>query len=351
MSAEAVNSSLPLGLQVMSKAADLNIPFQVMLELTYRCNLRCAHCYVDMDEPDELSLEEWKGVLDQLEDAGAVHLSFTGGEIMVRRDLFDILAYARQTGFIIHLLTNCTMVTPEVAQAFTELKVHEIQTSLYGATADTHESVTKIPGSFKKTLEGIEALVAVGFVPRVQTTVMEVNAAEVPQIKSLVEELGGLPRISVGLIGPSKTGADFPFQTEPKIEHLLDRDVLPCIAREITIQKGLLHLTCKVGRGNCAISPHGDVTPCVTFPLKLGNLRESSFNTIWRLEPCAELRYLRSMGRADLYACNSCELAEYCVRCTGFIYSETGQMNGPSPAICRQAQLRWRLTQAAEVIE
>jgi radical SAM protein with 4Fe4S-binding SPASM domain len=85
------------------------------------------------------------------------------------------------------------------------------------------------------------------------------------------------------------------------------------------------------------------------FPLKLGNLRESSFESLWRLEPRAELRYLRSMGRENLYACQACELSSYCVRCTGSAYIETGRIEGPVPSACRQAKMRWRLNHIGEV--
>ena len=84
-------------------------------------------------------------------------------------------------------------------------------------------------------------------------------------------------------------------------------------------------------------------------PLKLGNLKQSSFDMIWRLEPSAELRYLRSMGRSDLYACNQCHLAAYCQRCTGIVYVESCRPDGPSSGACRQAQTRWRLDHATEV--
>ena len=106
---------------------------------------------------------------------------------------------------------------------------------------------------------------------------------------------------------------------------------------------------CKAGKAMCSISPNGTVSPCPVFPLKLGNLRQSNFETFWRLGPGAELRYLRSMRRTDLYACHQCEFEAYCRRCTGIAYLESGHCNGPCPNACRQAQMRRRLNQAAEV--
>jgi radical SAM protein with 4Fe4S-binding SPASM domain len=322
----------------MAKCSQLNIPLHVALELTYRCNLGCTHCYVDLDEPDELTFEEWKEVLSQLKAAGTVYLLLTGGEIMSRTDFLDIATYARNHGFFVGILTNCTLVTPAIAKAIAELRPFSLGTSLYGARAANHELVTQVPGSFQKTLEGIRLLVDAGLVPTVQTIVLNTNAAELTQIRELVEGLGARAHINAGM-APSKTGADFPFQHEPTDEELLS---CGCQLDSPGPSEHSGSQLCKAGRGICSVSPHGDVFPCIMFPLKLGNLRESTFDSIWRLEPLAELRYLRSMRRSDLFACQSCELRAYCQRCTGIAYLEVGRIDGPSPSACRRAKRRWR---------
>jgi radical SAM protein with 4Fe4S-binding SPASM domain len=331
---------------VISRCSQLSIPAQAVLELTYRCNLRCVHCYIDVDSTDELTLEEWKGVIDQLKAAGTIYLLLTGGEVMVRDDFLEIATYARRSGFMVGLLTNCTLLTPDMAREIAELKPFSITASLYGASAATHESVTRIPGSYERTLEGIRLLVDRGLTPLVQTLVMKSNLEELAQIESLVESLGARASIDIGM-APSKTGADFPFQCEPGDAELVKCGWRPdSIGELMSDSQGL----CKAGKAMCSVSPNGDVFPCTIFPLKLGNLKQSSFDKMWRLEPCAELRYLRSMRRSDLYACNQCHLAAYCYRCTGIAYLESGRLNGPSSSACRQAQTRWRLSQAAEVI-
>ena len=91
--------------EVLKKFTALNMPIEATLELTYRCNLKCIHCYVDCkDLPDELTFDEWRDVLDQLKAAGFIYLLFTGGEIMVRPDFLDIASYARSCGFFIEQL-------------------------------------------------------------------------------------------------------------------------------------------------------------------------------------------------------------------------------------------------------
>jgi len=161
-----------------------------------------------------------------------------------------------------------------------------------------------------------------------------------------VKSLGAEASIDIG-IAPSKTGAAFPFQCEPSVEELARCGWRPDTLGEVQNDG---HGLCKAGKALCSVSPNGDVFPCLIFPLRLGNLRQSSFDILWRLEPCAELRYLRSMRRNDLYACRQCHLAAYCQRCTGIAYLESGRANGPGSSACRQAQTRWQLSQAAEVI-
>jgi radical SAM protein with 4Fe4S-binding SPASM domain len=324
----------PLLHDVMARCAERHVPLQVALELTYRCNLHCTHCYIDIAEEDEMSFTDWCVVLDQLKTAGTLYLLLTGGEILVRRDFLDIATYARRNGFFLALLTNCTLITPDLARAISGLKPFVLGTSLYGATVHSHELVTRVPGSFKKTLAGVQYLVNAGLRPTVQVTATKDNVNEFLQIKELVESLGAWARFKAGMT-PSKTGDVFPFQLEPDIKALNDYGwQISMTQPECDSQPGL----CAAGRGICSISPRGDVFPCVMFPMKLGNLRQSNFNSIWRLEPCDELRYLRSMRRSDLIACSACEIKAYCYRCTGTAYLESGRMDGPSPTACRHAR-------------
>jgi radical SAM protein with 4Fe4S-binding SPASM domain len=331
--------------QVMMRCSQLNIPVQSVLELTYRCNLRCTHCYIDNHQSDELSFEEWKEVLDQLKKAGTIFLVLTGGELTVRDDFLEIARYAYKSGFRLGFMTNCTLITPTISKALAMLKPYSIVTSLYGANSKTHEFITQVPGSFEKTLEGIKLLIGDGIVPTVQTLIMKNNLSELRQIEDLVERLGAKPLINMAM-APSKMGADYPFHNEPTEE-----EIVSCrwnIRGQIVFEQSGPGL-CKAGKAACSISPCGDVTPCPMFPLKLGNLKQSLFETIWRLEPCTELRYLRSMTLSDLQDCNACQLRRYCRRCTGVAYLESGRANGSSPSACRQSRVRCRLSQAMEV--
>ncbi len=334
-----IGSKKPLMWEVMDKASALSMPLQVALELTYRCNLRCAHCYIDLIDKEELSLIEWKDVLHQLKSAGTIYLLFTGGEVTIRDDFMDIMNYARAKGFFVGLLTNSTRITPTIARAIANLRPFALGTSLYGATAASHETVTQIHGSFNKTLEGVKLLSNAGLVPTVQVLTMKSNLSELPKIEELVKSLGARPKIGGGM-APTKSGSEVPFSYEPRMEELMTCGHAAETENVESSGPGV----CKAGRSICSISPRGDVFPCIMFSLKLGNLRLSTFDSIWSLEPCAELQLLRSMKQSDLQACGACEVKAYCKRCTGSAYAESRSMNGASPSACRQARMRARLT-------
>lgn len=134
-------------------------PFVAGLELTPKCNLRCVHCYMkDYSTQQLLSADKWKLIIDKLFDAGILVLYMTGGEILSRSDFPEIYIYAKKKGFVIELLTNITMLTPEIVNIFEEYPPATVCISVYCVSASTYEKVTSIPGSFEKFLNGVKML-------------------------------------------------------------------------------------------------------------------------------------------------------------------------------------------------
>src|SRR5579863_1033662 len=113
------------------KALEAGVPFGVHIDLTWRCNERCIHCYLDHEDSAELTFDELRGVLDQLAEAGVFFLTFSGGEIFLRKDLEQIVAHARARSFDIKLKTNALLIGPEQAAWISRLGVHQVQVSIY----------------------------------------------------------------------------------------------------------------------------------------------------------------------------------------------------------------------------
>jgi sulfatase maturation enzyme AslB (radical SAM superfamily) len=144
--------SMSLMSEVGQKAFNLGVPLAVHMDVTYRCNERCVHCYLDHDDHGEMTTAEIKDVLDQLAEAGVFFLTFSGGEVFMRRDFFEIVEYARRLMFNVKIKTNAVMIHEEEARRIRELDVDTIQISVYSHRPEVHDAITKLPHSFERTI-------------------------------------------------------------------------------------------------------------------------------------------------------------------------------------------------------
>jgi len=134
--------------EVGQKAFDLGVPLAVHMDVTYRCNERCVHCYLDHDDHGEMTTAEIKDVLDQLAEAGVFFLTFSGGEVFMRRDFFELVEHARRLMFNVKIKTNAVMIHEKEARRIRELGVDTIQISVYSHRPEVHDAITKLPHSF-----------------------------------------------------------------------------------------------------------------------------------------------------------------------------------------------------------
>ena len=141
-------------------------PLGATFELTNRCNLNCAHCYINQPANDEvarqreLSTEQVKAIIDQMVAAGVLFLTLTGGEPLLRPDFTEIYTYARQKGLLVILFTNGTLVSEEIADLLNDLRPLNVDISIYGASSSVFEAVTRVSGTFSRCFTGIERLLS-----------------------------------------------------------------------------------------------------------------------------------------------------------------------------------------------
>ncbi|TFH44444.1 MAG: radical SAM protein [ANME-2 cluster archaeon] len=333
--------------QVVKTCVEKCIPYAVQFELTSKCNLSCKHCFMTDDDSAELSSEEIKGIIDQLVEMGTFFLAFTVGEIFTRDDLFDIVRYANDKGFFMTFMTNATLIRPEHINEIKKLKPVKFEISLYGATAKTHDHITNVDGSFKRTVTAIEALIESGIEVLIKTPLMNLNIKEADEIAAFVEDLGAAHRMNPG-IAPMQNGSLDPLQYDISNEdmkaYLIDHDFDLSYLLDMD---PLNRFSCKAGKAACCITPGGIVYPCVMMPIPVGDLHEKSFKEIWHLKPADELNRLRTLTSRDLTTCPTCDFTSYCVRCPGVVYLETGDLVGPSQSACRYAL--WRKEAAKSI--
>ena len=331
--------------ELNQKAQRLGIPLSAHLDVTYRCNERCEHCYLDHTDHGEMSTEEIRSLLGQLADAGVFFLTLSGGEALLRRDCFEIIEAARALGFNIKLKTNAVLIRDDEAQRLRSLGVEQVQVSVYSHRAEMHDAITKLPGSLVRTLAGVRRLRAAGLKVTLANVLMRSNVQDSEGVRSLAAELGANYSLDP-TITPMIDG------NVSVLRHRVAADQLDAIFHDTNLVGDVENfcapppavddetregLPCSAGHTACYISPYGEVYPCVQFPLACGNVRRQPFLEIWQHSPqFAEVRAIRGK---DLSVCSSCAHLGSCTRCPGLAYME-GNMRGPSSADCEKAFVR-----------
>src|SRR5437016_8758060 len=176
--------------EVNQRALDLGVPISVHMDVTYRCNERCVHCYLDHDDKGEMTTAEIKNVLDQLAQAGVFFLVFSGGEVFMRQDFLEIVEYARRLQFNVKVKTNGVMIHEHEAQRLKQLGVEQVQLSVYSHRPHVHDAITKLPGSLKRTINSIRFLKSQGLKVTMSNVMMTVNRQDQAGTHALAKKLG-----------------------------------------------------------------------------------------------------------------------------------------------------------------
>jgi len=337
--------------EMAEKAMALGIPLAVQLDLTYRCNERCVHCYLDHDDHGEMTTAEIKHLLDEMANAGVFILTLSGGEIFVRKDFFEILEYARHLSFCVKLKTNAVLIREAEARRIRDLGVESVQISIYSHRPEVHDAITLVPGSFRRSVQAVRLLKSQGLKVILANVLMEQNLEDYPGVRALGAELGAEttldPTVTPMMDGNRSTvslGVDANGLRQVFRDSVLVGDVNEFCAIAPPAGADELEATpCSAGHTACYVSPYGDVFPCVQFPLPTGNVRRQRFIDIWRHSDA--MQEVRSIRVKDLQTCTQCTHVASCTRCPGLAYME-GNMRGPSSQDCEKSFARTGLPSA-----
>jgi len=321
------------------------IPLSVTIEITLKCNLRCLHCYnFDRTEPypkervhEELNPPEVLALIDDVAKAGCMSLSFTGGEALVHPHLNDYVQRARSKGMIVNLKSNGALLTAAKAQALAKSGLASANVSIYGGSPETHDPFTLVKGSFERTMQGIRALQDAGIFVRITFCLMKQNAHEVETIRALSEEMG------VGILFDPQLTKRYDG-TDSSLDYRLDRETLRKLYQgplqdlvPAPRQNPQASLQCSCARSVCAVTSEGIVYPCIAAPIPSGNIREQSFEEIWKTSP--QFQKIRGLTLEDFHTCKLCPKRQYCARSSGVHYANTGDYTGPEEWSCMQAEV------------
>jgi radical SAM protein with 4Fe4S-binding SPASM domain len=331
--------------EITAKALRLNVPLAVQLDITYRCNERCVHCYLDHHDHGEMATAEILRLIDEMADAGVLTLTLSGGEIFLRKDFFEIVEHARRLTFCVKLKTNALLIGEREAARLRDLAVQEIQVSIYSHRADVHDAITLVPGSLERSLSAIRFLKAHDLKVVMANVLMRQNMADYTAVQELAEEIGVEftldPTItpmmdgnrSILSLGADADGLRDVFRDSTVVGDVDEFCAIPSDTGEVNLDSR----PCSAGHTTCYVSPYGDVFPCVQFPLPTGNVRRERFVDIWRHS--SQMNEVRSIRLKDLPTCSSCSHAGSCTRCPGLAYME-GNMRGPSSQDCQKSFAR-----------
>jgi len=335
----------PLMKRIAAKANALKIPLHAHLDLTWKCNARCIHCYLDHGTGGDMSTDEIQSLLDQLAAAGTLFLTISGGEIMLRKDIFEIVACARSLRFDVKLKTNGILIGEREAARLGCLGVREADISIYSWRPEVHDAITLVPGSLARSMAAIGHLRRQGIEVKMRTPIMKDTAADYPGIQALADELGVVARFDP-TIAPRLDGDRAPLDLRVSGDALKeifrDRRIAvnvdeACAPPPPLDAQVLSAQPCEAGHAGVYISPQGDVAPCVQFPMVCGSLRRNTFAEIWRGPQFLRIREPRLR---NLPVCSTCSNAPVCSRCPGLAYLESGDFHGISSLDCEKSFAR-----------
>lgn len=345
-------------------------PFQVVWNVTRRCNLKCKHCYENagVADPDELTTEQAIKVIDKLADAGVIILAFSGGEPTIRKDILKLIRHAHRRGMYVACATNAlTFADRDVVKKFKNAGLEFAQISLDGLDPKTHDEFRGVNGAWKRACEAIKNFSKTEVFVEVATTVTKNNYREILGMVDLVEKLGADWLMLYNFVPVGRGSKNVDMDISPKDRYRLlekiyalnyEREIeilstAPQFASVATKKSGEIIPThfynpkyesneirqladfiggCGAGRFYLSLEPNGDIYPCVFFPhdehVKLGNILEDDFREIW--EKNEVLWKLRNRNLLKGH-CKTCVNRDICGGCRARAYAYFSDVCAPDP--------------------
>jgi heme b synthase len=329
-------------------------------ELTRSCNLACVHCRASAEYgpyEGELSTQEVFRVMDEIASFSKPVIILTGGEPLLRPDIFEVASYGTAKGFRMVMATNGTLFNEEIIQKMKTSGIQRISISIDGPTAETHDAFRKVKGSFVGSLRGIEMAKKGGIEFQINTTITQVNLQRIPEILRLAVDLGAVA-LHFFLLVPTGRGKELKDQEisaqdyEKTLHWFYDQiDKVPlqlkatCAPHYYRILRqrakkegkkvtpkihGLDAMTrgCLGGISFCFISHVGQVQPCGYLELNGGNVREKHFREIW-----VKSDVFQNLRNTDGYQgkCGRCEFRKVCGGCRARAYELSGEYMAEEP--------------------
>lgn len=314
----------------------------IQFELTSRCNERCIHCYIPNGKKNigkDMPKEKVYSILDEFAEMGGLHVTLSGGEVFLHKDICEILHYCRKKDFQITILSNLVLLKDEQIPVIKDVNVSLIQVSLYSMDPEIHDTITTVKGSHAKTLASIEKLYKADIPVQISCPIMKANVKGYDKVLQYAIEHKMKAQTDFIMMAQADCNTqNLANRISLEETELLLNDIVKCDSnyKELTLtQKPISdeiefnferfskQPICSVGHDNCCITDEGDVYPCAGWQgYVLGNVFKQSLQDIW--EHSEKVKELRKITQASFPKCLKCEARNYCAMCLVRNFNESG---------------------------
>jgi len=275
-------------------------PHLVTLGLTRRCQAACDHCYAHAPAHggrDEMTTEECLSVIDQFKGLAALQVLFTGGEPLLRKDIFDLIAYAHKIGLLTRITTNGYLLTRECVHRLKQAGLNQCGISIDHSDEDAHDRTRKLPGSYERVVQGLGYLRECGIDRKIISCVSrEKIPGEIERIIELGERLGvNSVYFTIPYLSGRWTDSREEVLSEKEMACLRSLLKHPLVAWEFPTSRTMC---CSYAKALLHVSAGGDVTPCPVISYVMGNIRQEPLADIWRRH--VAMLDLESRGRCPM---------------------------------------------------
>jgi len=319
-----------------ASASEKFVPLVLSWNLTRKCNLKCPHCYINattQELKNELTTEEAKNLIDQICEVSRPLLILSGGEPLLRPDVYELVRYGAAKGLKMGLGSNGSLIDGTAAKRLKEAGIETVSISLDSHIPEQHDEFRGVRGSWEKAVRAIKALRENGVLVQINTTVTQQNYDQIDDIMSLAERLG-VENFHLFFLVPTGRGVKIADISPARYEDMIKTtfakaakhklNVRPScapqfmrIAKDMGLDMRRWIRGCIAGLYYCRVYPNGDITPCPYLPIKLGNIREKSFKEIWfNSDMFKSMRDFNALKGK----CGECEYRALCGGCRARAY-------------------------------